>query len=70
MIVTRAGSVRYLAKLACKAQSRKQTINPINLFQPSVTFNIETSHLFCSAKQITGFYMKCNARLKWVKTRN
>ena len=43
MIVTRAGSVRYLAKIACKAQSRKQTINPINLFQPSVTFNIETS---------------------------
>ena len=27
----------------------------INPFQRSVEFHIETSHLFCSAKQITGF---------------
>ena len=27
----------------------------INLFQRSVEFHIEISHLFCSAKQITGF---------------
>ena len=32
----------------------------INLFQPSVAFHIETSHLFCFAKHITGFYMERN----------
>ena len=34
-----------------------------NSFQPSVAFHIEThetSHLSCSAKRMTGFYMKCN----------
>ena len=36
----------------------------LNLFQPSVAFYIETSHLFCSAKEMTGFYMKCNTGLK------
>ena len=39
----------------------------INPFQPSVAFHIETSRLFCSAKQMTGSYMKCNTGLKWVK---
>ena len=33
-------------------------------FQPSVLFHIETSHLFCSAKQITGVCMKRNIELK------
>ena len=33
----------------------KANINP---FQSSVVFHIETSHLFCRAKQMTGFYMK------------
>ena len=27
-------------------------------FQPSVAFHLETSHLFCSAKRMIGFYMK------------
>ena len=36
-------------------------------FQFSVTFHIEHSHLICSANQMTGFYMKCNAGLKRVK---
>ena len=40
------------------------TLNP---FQPSVVFHVETSHLFCSANQMTGFYMECNTGLKWVK---
>ena len=40
------------------------TVKP---FQPIVAFYIETSHLFCSSKQMTGFYMKCNNRLKWAK---
>ena len=39
-----------------------------NPFQPSVAFHTETLHLTCKAKQMTGFYMKCN-ELKWVKTR-
>ena len=41
-------------------------VHTVNLFQPSVAFLIETSHLFCRAKQITGFYMKRNTGLKWV----
>ena len=44
------------------------TGSKLTLFiQPSVAFHIETSHLFCSAKQKTGFYMKCNIVLNWVK---
>ena len=30
----------------------------INPFQHGVAFHIKTSHLFCFAKQSTGFYMK------------
>ena len=32
----------------------------------SVPFHMETSYLFCPAKQMTGFYMICNTGLKWV----
>ena len=39
----------------------------INPFQPSLAFHTETSHLFCSADQMTGFYMECNTGLKWIK---
>ena len=39
----------------------------LNQFQqPIVTFHIKTSHLNCSANQITGFYMKYNTGLKLV----
>lgn len=38
-----------------------------NPFQSSVVFLTEIIHLFCSVKQMTGFYMKCKAGLKWVK---
>ena len=41
----------------CKSLSR---------FQPCVAFHIETSQLFCWAKQMAGFYIKRNTRLKWV----
>ena len=34
-----------------------------NPFQPNVVFHIETSQLFCRAKQLTGFYMKRNTAL-------
>ena len=40
-----------------------------NPFQPSVEFHIETSHLFCRAKQMTGFYMKHKNGLKWAKNK-
>ena len=43
----------------------KVTNKDINPFQHSVAFHMETSHLFCSAKQMTGFYMKHNTGLKW-----
>ena len=43
--------------------------DPFNLFQPSLAFHIETSHLFRRTKQITGFYMKRNTGLKWGKPR-
>ena len=39
---------------------------PVNHFSP-VLFHIETSHLICCANKMTGFYMKSNRRLKWVK---
>ena len=38
----------------------------LNPFQPSVAFHIETSYFFCSAKQLTSFFMKCNTGLQWV----
>ena len=44
-----------------------QTILAVNPFQPCVVFHIETSHLFCSVKQMAGFFIKCNTGLKLVK---
>ena len=38
-----------------------------NLFQPSLAFQIEGSHLICIANQMTGFYMECKTGLKWVE---
>ena len=38
----------------------------LNPFQPSVAFHIETSHLICSVKQMTGCYTKRKTGLKWV----
>ena len=32
----------------------------LNTFQLSVVFNVETGHLFCSTKQMAGFYIKRN----------
>ena len=40
-------------------------VTEVNPFQLSVAFHIETSLLFCSVKQLTGFNMKCNTGLKW-----
>ena len=33
---------------------------------PSIAFHMETSHLTSCRNQMTGFFMKCNTRLKWV----
>ena len=41
--------------------SREHAIYTISA---SVAFHTETSHLICSANQITGFYMECNVGLK------
>ena len=45
--------------------------NEINLslvapYQSSVAFYIDTSHLICTANQMTGFCLKCNTGLKSV----
>ena len=39
----------------------------LNPFQPIAVCHIETIHLLCSEKQMTGFYMKRNTELKWEK---
>ena len=36
-----------------------------NPFQLSISFHRETNNLFCSANQITCFFMKYNTGLKW-----
>ena len=41
----------------------------LNPFQPRVALHIETSHLMCITNQITGLYMKCNAKLNWLMSR-
>ena len=40
--------------------------NHLKQFKFSVAFHTETSRLFCSARQMTGFYMKHKNRLKCV----
>ena len=42
-------------------------LHMLNSFQPRVAFQMETSHLVCKAKQVTGFYMKRSTNLKWLK---
>ena len=44
-----------------------QIMELFNPFQPNVGFHVETSQLFCSANQMTGFNMKCSTGLNWVK---
>ena len=39
----------------------------LNPFQPSISSHIETSHLFCRVKQMSGLYMKGKTRIKLVK---
>ena len=39
-----------------------------NPFQHCVACHIETSHLICSANQMTGFYIKYNTGIKWVNS--
>ena len=39
----------------------------INSFEPSIVFYVEPSYLLCWAKKVTGFYVKHNTGLKWVK---
>ena len=53
----------YFDAFFCPESKRSKRVNP---FQPVVAFHIETSHLFCSARQMTSFYMKRNTGRKWV----
>ena len=39
----------------------------LKLISAQCCFDVETSHLFCRARQMTGFYIKCNTGMKWVK---
>ena len=47
--------------------SQETKMTDINPFQPTVVFQIETSHIFRSANQMTGVHMKCSTGLKWVQ---
>ena len=54
-------------KCAIQCVGKEET--ELNPFQSSVAFDIEISHLICTANQMTGLYMKGHARLKWVNIR-
>ena len=41
----------------------------VNPFQFIIAFHIEASHLLCSTNEMTGFYMKFDTDLNWVKER-
>ena len=51
---------RFHCSLIFQVAKDSYGFNPL---QPSVVFHIETSHLFCSAKQMTGFYMNATLSL-------
>ena len=53
----RLKAVNYFRKTAALLIFDKVR-NRLDPFQSSVAFHIETSHLFCSVKQMTGFCMK------------
>ena len=61
----RLKAVNYFRKTAALLIFNKVR-NRLDPFQSSVAFHIDTSHLFCSAKQMTGFCMKHNPGLKLV----
>ena len=56
-------NINIIYILNCK----ENKITLLNPFQPTVAFHIETNHSISTASQMTGFYMKCNIRLKRVK---
>ena len=45
----------------------EEVVNPCNLFQSSVAFHIETSHLISTTNLMTGFYIKRTTGMKWLK---
>ena len=69
-------SIRLIRMFCIFSLLQRKSLNPaiyqyttcrINLFQPTVAFHIETSHLICSVNQVTCFNMKCSTWLSWVK---
>ena len=57
----------FFCKSCLHMDRMKRKKEHFDLFQPSAAFHIETSHLFCSVKQMTGFFIKSNTGLKWLK---
>ena len=53
--------------LYCHPYLNESYWNSLNQNQPSGTFHTGTSRLFCIARQMIGFYMKCNTELRYVK---
>ena len=43
-----------------------QIFQQFNPFQPNIDLGAETSNIFCTANQITRFYMECNTGLNLV----
>ena len=66
--------IDYTGNMHCECRSRCLPIFGVNKVSEHLThsnnvaFDIETSHLFCRAKQMTGFYIKRNTGLKRVYT--
>lgn len=48
-------------------ENDRNNVRAHNPFKRSVAFYTEASNLIYTKKQITSFYLKCDARLKWVK---
>lgn len=44
--------------------NRKYMERSLNPFWPIVALNMKTSHIVCTASQVTGFYIQCNCGLR------
>ena len=60
-------TLTHFIRVEINVNTGTKQVNPV---LPNVAFHIETSHLFCTANQMTGSYIKRNTDLKWVKFNN
>ena len=58
-------TVSYIALPFNRLTLKRDSV--LSLFQLSVVFLKETSHIICIANQMTGFYMERTTGQKWVK---